>query len=403
MMWIGHAGGAAGRCRPFSARFLALLVSGLVFDLVAQKAPAQILQEKQRAPGVSVEQQSGTPTSETQGGEGGVQVQRKPTQRMELERTPTQEKETLPPAAAAQPVDTTGIWYWLRMHNLKAAEAEFTRLSQANPEWRPPADLLTALREAEHPTPAQLPVTEATIKTTRNAGSAIALGWHYFNRGNPAKAAQWFSDAISWGGDSSAHEGLGRSLLDQGNIDAVEKMRPLPPALREPLADALLHRALHGAGHEAPMTAIAADTNSAVDFGKTDAWETVGWRLLDHHRPDDALDAFTRAAPTENATFGRVLAMRASGHEAAASTLACDERSTSKRLGEACADSIASSELDAYNAGDFAEAEKLGDRLGEIAPERSDARALTAWSAYHAGDPKKAASRQPRASLALGH
>jgi cellulose synthase operon protein C len=409
MTRIGKARGAAARWRWLSRRFLALLVSGLVFDLGAQKAIAQILQQKQRAPGVSVEQQSGTPPAQTQSGETGVQVQRKPGRKMQLERTPTQGKQAPPPSATVQPVDTTGIWYWLRTHNLKAAEAEFTRLKESNPQWRPPADLVTALREAEHPTPAQLPVTEATVKATRNAGSAIALGWHYFNRGNPAKAVQWFSDAIAWGGDSSAHEGLGRSLLDEGNIEAVQKMRPLPPVLREPLADALVNRALQEADRGSPMTEIAADTNAAVDLGKSAAWETVGWRLLGNHRPDDALAAFTRATPTENAVFGRVLAMRATGDEAAASTLACDERSTSKRLAQACADSIASRELAAYNAGDFAEAEKLGDRLGEIAPERTDARALTAWSAYHAGDPKKAArifgdlyDRKPDRDLANG-
>jgi cellulose synthase operon protein C len=401
-----RADGAVARCRRFSGRLLALLGSGLALGVVAHKAVAQILQQQQQAPGVTVQRQSGTPNVKTQGGQGGVELRQKPTQGTQI----------LPPAAKAQPVDTTGIWYWLRLHNLKAAEAEFMRLKQANPQWRPPSDLLVALREAEHPPAAQLPgaaahlpLTEAMIKATRNAGSAIGRGWHYLNSGNPAKAAQWFSAAISWGGDSSAREGLGRSLLAEGNINAVKTMHPLPPALREPLADALLNRALEWADQGAPMTEIAADANSATDFGKSDAWETVGWRLFDHHRPDDALAAFTRAAPTENAVFGRVLAMRAAGHEAAASTLACERRSTSKRLAQACADSLASRELDAYKAGDFGEAEKLGDRLGDIAPNRRDARALTAWSAYHAGDPKKAASifaelydRKPDHDLAVG-
>ena len=129
------------------------------------------------------------------------------------------------------------------------------------------------------------------------------------------------------------------------------------------------------------MSEIAADVQIAVELGKSDAWETVGWRLLDRHRPDDAQAAFKRAGRTENAIFGRVVAMRAAGHEAAAGALACKQRSLSKRLTQACADSVASRQLAAYKAGNYVEAEKLGDQLAVIAPDRRDARALTAWSA----------------------
>ncbi len=85
------------------------------------------------------------------------------------------------------------------------------------------------------------------------------------------------------------------------------------PTLRAPLADALEARALTPVDHAAPMNEIAADVRSAVDFGKSDAREKVGWRLLDRHRPADALTAFTTAPPTENAVLGRVLATRAAG------------------------------------------------------------------------------------------
>lgn len=58
---------------------------------------------------------------------------------------------------------------------------------------------------------------------------------------------------------------------------------------------------------------------------------------------------------------------------------------------QACADSLASRQLTAYNVNNFVEAEKLGNQLAEIAPDKTGARALTAWSAYKTGDPKKAA------------
>jgi cellulose synthase operon protein C len=474
--------------------FLVISVFGLALAITTGTAMAQQTLQQQQAPGVVVQHPETTPN-----------VKRRPDQGT----APLKQQQPLlpPPGAPArgveENVDTSGIWYRLRLHDVKAAEAEFKRLSQAHPRWKPPADLLFALRSAAfnaakaagntnemrrlarligpfdrcmhpdvawslaeapdigerqtlldmarhcadpgiaagsmdrflrgippatrmaaitslsqqewpqsvrqvlegaelqvslaalatgHPTAAQLMGAEAITNATRNAGAAIALGWYYFNSGDSTKAARWFSTTISWGGDSSAHEGLARSLLAQGNIDAVKRMVQSSPALRAPLADALEARALTRVDQGAPMSEIAADAQSAAEFGKSDAWETVGWRLLDRHRPADALTAFTKAPPTENAVLGRVLATRAAGHEAAAGGLACDQRSLSPRLAQACADSIASRQVAAYKAGDFAEAEKLGDQLAQIAPNRRDARALTAWSALRAGDPKKAAA-----------
>jgi hypothetical protein len=76
-----------------------------------------------------------------------------------------------------------------------------------------------------------------------------------------------------------------------------------------------LAQALKGVDQGVPMSEIAADAQHAVELGKSDAWETVGWRLLDHHRPDDALTAFSRAGPTENAVFGRITAAQKAGKE----------------------------------------------------------------------------------------
>lgn len=56
---------------------------------------------------------------------------------------------TGPPPAVEENVDTSGIWYRLRLHDLKVAEAKFNRLSQANLGWKPPADLILALTSAE--------------------------------------------------------------------------------------------------------------------------------------------------------------------------------------------------------------------------------------------------------------
>jgi cellulose synthase operon protein C len=493
MIWIGPADRAAAPRWRDSFRSLASALSGLALGLITQVTMAQQTLEHEQAPGIVVQHPSAAPNVTRQPEQGVTPLQ---------QQQPLQSAPGVPPAGIEENVDTTGIWYRLRLHDLNGAEAEFTRLSQAHPGWKPPADLIFALRSAKfdaakargnigemrrlaasigsfdrcahpdlawsmaevpgigerqtlldmarhctnpgiaagsmdrflrgvppttrmatiaslaqqqwpqsvrqvldgarlqasldalatgHPTAAQLADAEAITNATRNAGAAVALGWHYFNSGDAAKAVQWFSTAISWGGDSSAHEGLARSLLAQGNVDAVKTMVQSAPALRAPLADALLAQALTRIDQGAPMSDITADVQGAVGFGKSDAWETVGWRLLDHHRAEDALTAFMRAPPTENVLLGRVLATRAAGHEAAASNLACEQRSQSPRLAQACADAIASEQLAAYKAGNYAAAEKLGDQLAEIAPDRRDARALTAWSALRAGDTKKAA------------
>jgi cellulose synthase operon protein C len=489
MIWIGLNGRAAARRPNVLRRFPVVAFAALALGLATQTAVAQTLQQQQ-APGAILQHPPAAPNVTRQPGQGAAPPQQRP------EAAPT-----APPAGGDESVDTTGVWYHLRQHDLNSAETEFKRLSQSHPRWQPPADLMFALRTAEfdaakarhdteemrrlatsvgsfdrcghpdlawgivevpgigdrqtlldmarcadagvaagsmdrylrgvapanrmttvtslaqqqwpqsvrkvldgaklqasldalatgHPTDAELADAEAMTTAAQNSGAAITLGWHYFKAGNAAKAKQWFSSALAWGGDSSAHEGLARSQLAEGDLDAVKRMIQSIPALRAPLADALLNRALTRVDQGASIDEIASDVKDAIEFGKSDAWETVGWRLLDHHRPDDALAAFTQAGEGENAVFGRIMAMRAAGQVAAADALACKRRSLSDRLTKACADSIAGRQLAAYKAGDYAEAEKLGDQLAAIAPDRLDARALTAWSAYHANNPQKAA------------
>ncbi len=504
MRRIGRAGRAAAGGPKGLCRSLGSAIGGLVLGFIPQTTLAQQTLQQQQAPGVIVEHPQTGPNVTTRPEQGTTTRQ---------QQEPLQPSVTVPPAGVQENVDTTGIWYRLHLHDLKGAEAEFTRLSHAHPRWKPPADLIFALRSAEfdaakaqgntdamrrlarsigsfdrcahpdlawsiaqspgigdrqtlldmaqhcansgvaagsmdrylhglppasqmatatslaqqpwpqsvrqvldgvrlqtslaalaagHPTDTELADAEAIANTTRNAGAAIALGWHYLNSGNATKAAQWFSTAVSWGGGASAQAGLDRSLQAARGAAVASKTPPPknPPAAAPirparvpatPPADVSLTQALNEVDRGAPMSEIIGNVQRAVELGRRDAWETVGWRLLDHHRPQDALTAFTQASPTENAIFGRVLAARAAGHEAEASTVACGHRSLSQRLTQACADVIANQQLAAYRAGNYAEAEKLGDQLAEIAPDRSGARVLTAWSAYHTGDPKKAA------------
>jgi hypothetical protein len=503
----------------------------LLFGLGTQATVAQQTLQQQQAPGIVVQHPQTAPNVTRQPGQGAAP---------QIEEHP-QPVPTVPPAEVEENVDSTGVWYRLHHDDLNGAEAELTRLTQAHPRWKPPADLIFALRSAEfdaakargnaaemrrlatsigsfdrcahpdlawgmaelpgigdrqalldmarhcadpgiaagsmdrylrgtplsdrtatatslaqqqwpqsvsqvldgvrlkgsldalatgHPTDAQVADAEAITNATRNAGAAIALGRHYLNGGNTAKASEWFSTAVAWGGGTPAQEGRDQAQRAMGATTMAgkappsgtapsetapgETQRPKSPIRSErasaaPPGAAALARALKRVDQEAPMNDIAADAQRAAELGKSDPWETVGWRLLDHHRPGDALTAFTRAKPTENAIFGRVTATRAAGKEDAASSLACDRRALSQRLAQACTDSIAGRQLAAYKAENYVEAEKLGDQLAEIAPDQSGARVLTAWSAYHTGDPKKAADifaelydRKPDHDLANG-
>jgi cellulose synthase operon protein C len=517
MRRTGRTDRAAARRRNVLC-FLTRGLSVLALGLATQTTVAQQTLQQQQAPGVVVQHPQTVPTVTRQPGQG---TPAQSTEPLPLQQQP-QAAPTNPPPAAEQNVDTTGIWFHLHQHDVSAAEADFTRLTQAHPRWKPPPDLVFALRSAEfdaakakgdaaemrrlvtsigsfdrcahpdlawgiaeipgvgdketllgmarhctdtgiaagsmdrylratpsasrevtaallaqqqwppsvsqvldgvrlkasldalasgHPTEAQVADAEATTKATKNAGAAIALGWHYLNGGNATKASDWFSSAISWGGGASAQEGLERSRQPGGGAVASKAPQPgeAPPATaptgkaappaKTPIrpapaalpADAALAQALKRVDQGAPMNEIAADAQRAVELGKSDTWETVGWRLLDRQRSDDALTAFTRAGPTENAVFGRVTAAQKAGKEDEASGVACGQRTLSPRLAQACADSLASRQLAAYNANNFAEAEKLGDQLAEIAPDKAGPRALTAWSAYKTGDTKKAA------------
>jgi cellulose synthase operon protein C len=328
MTRIGHAGCPVRRARVLPS-CVVLFLSVLAFGLATQTAAAQQTLQQQQAPGVTVQRKAATPNVTRQRGQGTPPP---------VEQHP-QPAPTAPPATVEENVDTSNVWSRLHQHDLSGAMVEFTRLTRAHPQWKPPADLVAALREAESGAAKVQPTARARPSVARRA------------RARPT---------------------------------------PAPPAPSGPSADAMLGHALTLVDQGAPMSEIAPDVQSAIKLGKADAWETVGWKLLDHHRPADALEAFTRATP-ESAIFGRVLAARAAGHEDEASNLACEQRGLSQRLAQACADSIASRQLTAYKAGNYAEAEKLGDQLAKIAPDQQGARVLTAWSAYHLGDPKKAA------------
>src|SRR5215469_3457412 len=145
MRRIGRTDRAAARRRNVLYRYLTRGLSVLTLALATQTTLAQQTLQQQQAPGVVVQHPQTAPTVTRRPGQGTPSQSTEP---LQLQQQP-QAAPTIPPAAPEQPVDTTGIWFHLHQHDVSAAEADFTRLTQAHPRWKPPPDLVFALRSAQ--------------------------------------------------------------------------------------------------------------------------------------------------------------------------------------------------------------------------------------------------------------
>lgn len=245
------------------------------------------------------------------------------------------------------------------------------------------------------------------VEQSRDPGGAESLGWRDLAAKRPAEARDWFAKAQSWGSSPSVGEGMARAQLALGDFVAAQALAARYPAIRPALADAYAERALAGGGTGLAFETLAQDMAQAVAMGRADGWDALGWRLMDNHRAADAALAFARSGAGEGALYGRVLAEQAQGNQPQAEALACGERGRSVRLASACADSIASRQLKAYEDGDYAAASQLGEQLETVSPGHRGGRILTAWSALRGNQPGRAADafaglydQQPSTDLA---
>ncbi|HLO76697.1 MAG TPA: hypothetical protein VK196_09615 [Magnetospirillum sp.] len=239
--------------------------------------------------------------------------------------------------------------------------------------------------------PEDEPALQALVEQMRDGGGAEALGWKALSRKQPDAARAWFAKALAWGTSPTAGEGMGRALIALGDVDGATALAQRHPGIRPALADAHVERALAGADADLPWDTLAQQLATAAAMGRADGWEALGWRLMEHNRPDDAEKSFAQAQPGENTAYGRVLAVQAQGRPDDAETLACDQRGQSARLSTACADIVAGRQSRAYAEGDFAAAQELGERLEQIAPDHRGGRTLRAWSALRLGRAEQAA------------
>ena len=202
-----------------------------------------------------------------------------------------------------------------------------------------------------------------SVTARRSIEGAELLGWLYLNRTESGEASAWFERATGWGGTQTSKNGLGLALSRKSS-DAAK------------------------AGDFAAAFSAA---RSAAGAGSSNALETLGWILLDNDHPSEALRAFNEAPSTENATYGRVLALRRTGDGEKASATACTAANMSSRMQQTCDDALAENLLAAYEAGQYAEVEKLSIKLGVTATHRKELRPVTAWARLRSGDAAAAA------------
>ena len=201
------------------------------------------------------------------------------------------------------------------------------------------------------------------VRKMRSANGAEILGWLYLNRTEPEKALAWFEQAKFWGGKNAANEGM-------------------TLALSRKTADA-------AAAGNIETALSAARRNAAA--GNGEAMETLGWILLNSQRPADAFTAFTEAPSTENVIYGRLLALRSAGEAGKAEQLACASAAMSKRLKQACDDTLVEHMLAAYKARRFDQVLELAGRIGILNGQRPDLLPVVAWSHLRNGDAVSAA------------
>lgn len=204
-------------------------------------------------------------------------------------------------------------------------------------------------------TPDRLSRVGAMIRERRHAGGAVTLGWVHLRRGERDEALGWFESARSWGAGEPARAGQ---------------------------AEAFFADAMAAAQAGDTVHALVAARQSAA-HGRGNAWEDLGWTLLAYGHPEAAFRAFSEAPATEDALYGRVLALKGTGRADAAADAACASALNFPRLRGACTDLLAEQIVTAYDQRRYADVVALADRLAATSPERTDVLPLVAWSYLH--------------------
>lgn len=213
-------------------------------------------------------------------------------------------------AAYGQQVDTTGVWYHLRHHDVAAARSELQRLEDENPNWVPPKELTDAFSPAKPKAKAKAKRKFAKAKpktqhaeTVPPVKSNTELGWAALNAHDPKRAAAYFA-----AGPQSEESRYGLILaLSQSGEDVSAACGPdgRSPRMEQACGDAFAERALTAYRGEKWDEAIALDARAgSLGVARPGTALLAGWS---HYRQGDyqaALKSFDAASGEPDAAAG---------------------------------------------------------------------------------------------------
>jgi tetratricopeptide (TPR) repeat protein len=130
------------------------------------------------------------------------------------------------------------------------------------------------------------------------------------------------------------------------------------------------------------------DAQTAGTFDPT-RFETFGWAMLDAGQPKAALDAFADAPMTENARYGRLLALQRTDAPWDEALKACAP-GTSERLDQLCAGIAATAANAAYQKESWTDVLNIYDTTKTAKVAVTDIQPLAGWSALRTSDPNRA-------------
>lgn len=200
------------------------------------------------------------------------------------------------------------------------------------------------------------------VVANRDAGSALALGWAYFEKGQWQVADRWFGHALEFDPASSrAAEGLIMSAYRSGDLARAYKL-------------ATTHQSLVPDGRNIVSKAAATTATQAVESGDTGKAEEIMSQFPD----DESAFAGVRQAIADRQVQTAVA--REDFEEAR--TLAEENRLDPAAVSREESANLLREAADARKAGRHRESLALIEKADAIAPLERSGRRMKAWSLY---------------------
>jgi hypothetical protein len=276
-------------------------------------------------------------------------------------------------SASAQQVDTTGVWYHLRHHDVGGAKTELQRLQEENPGWVPPKELTDAF------SPPKAKPAPAASRSSPQGRKVDEMEAAIYAGRIDANKIEALSVEMRKRRDARGAEKIGRALLVRD---------------RPELARGWMERAVNWSRpgselHSAAVTGLAKSEQEIARLSAEQAAKAarkdidLGWAALDAHDPKRAATYFAAAPQTEESRYGLILALSQSDAELDA---ACAPDGRSPRMEQACGDGFAERALAAYRAEKWDVVIALDARAHSLGLARSGTGVLTGWSHFRQGD-----------------